>query len=80
MYVFRTNNSLLFFCFFSIRYAILGLSEQYLMNKITETTYVTECGDLQNHVSRLTHDITSRNEGENLPVHIELEKEYPFNK
>ncbi|KAK6620629.1 hypothetical protein RUM43_010922 [Polyplax serrata] len=61
-------------------YAILGLSEQYLMNKITETTYVTECGDLQNHVSRLTHDITSRNEGENLPVHIELEKEYPFNE
>ena len=48
------------------------------MNKISETTYVAECGDLQNHVSRLTHDIVKKNEGENLPIHIELEKEYPF--
>ena len=63
---------------FFFRYAILGLSEQYLMNKISETTYVAECGDLQNHVSRLTHDIVKKNEGENLPIHIELEKEYPF--
>lgn len=50
------------------------------MNKITETTYVTECGDLQNHVSRLTHELSKANEEENLPIHIELEKEYPLNR
>lgn len=64
---------------FYFRYAIVGLSEQLLLRKVGEGVYVKECGDVQNHIARLTHRSSQLNEeGRSTSVRIEFENEYPF--
>lgn len=49
------------------------------MRKIDEKTYITECGDVQNHVARLTHRSSQLvDEGRNTAMRIDFDKEYPF--
>lgn len=49
------------------------------MRKIDEKTYVSECGDVQNHVARLTHKSSQLSDDvRNTAVRIDFDKEYPF--
>ncbi|KFO34831.1 Cell division control protein 45 like protein [Fukomys damarensis] len=51
-----------FITFFASRWAIVGLTDQWVQDRITQMKYVTDVGVLQRHVSRHSH----RNEdGEN---------------
>lgn len=40
---------------FSLRWAIIGLTDQYLTDKLERNTYVLEMGNLQGHVTRHNH-------------------------
>uniref|UniRef100_A0A8C9FBE2 Cell division cycle 45 n=1 Tax=Pavo cristatus TaxID=9049 RepID=A0A8C9FBE2_PAVCR len=57
----------LFVCFPPFRWAIVGLTDQWVQDKITQMKYVTDIGVLQRHVSRHNH----RNEDEENSLSID---------
>lgn len=64
-----------------IWWAIIGSTEQALLNKVESTLHTLDSGFLQGHVSRLSHARRGDgNENQKSTMKITYEKEYPFSK
>lgn len=60
-------------------WAVIGSTEQAILNKVESSTSVLESGNLQGHISRLTHARGGDVDKQQLSaIKVTYEKEYPF--
>lgn len=59
-------------------WGIVGATEQAILGKVESRISVLEMGNLQGHVSRLTHRTMDSNKQQATAVKVTYDKEYPF--